>query len=37
MKLSETYIVYWNVKNINPNSLYAGEYKEFHTLKVVSQ
>ena len=33
MKLSKTYIVYWNVKNINPNSFYAGEYKEFHTLK----
>lgn len=33
MKLSKTYIVYWNVKNINPNALYAGEYKEFHTLK----
>lgn len=33
MKLTETYIVQWNVKNINSNTFFAGVYKEFHSLK----
>ena len=33
MKLSKTYTVHWNIKNINPNTFLAGVYKEFHSLK----
>lgn len=33
MKLTETYTVHWNVKNINYNTFFAGVYKEFHSLK----
>jgi hypothetical protein len=33
MKLSKTYTVQWNVKNINSNTFFAGVYKEFHSLK----
>lgn len=33
MKLSKIYSVHWNVKNIDSNTLFAGVYKEFHSLK----
>lgn len=33
MKLTETYTVNWNVKNMNSNTFFAGVYKEFHSLK----